>query len=240
MSHIEPSFMPVSNVIWMKRISFTIYKNGLFSRSKVEISSSLTAICPLGYKYSFLIRADLQLPNRFRHHRNFRTPIKRRITLDLREKLKKLSERRKESAIDWDQIKTAWVAAVDKLYGDIENWFNEYLNEGYMISKLSKINLSEEFLGNYEISSLELFLGDKSKEDVEEVIVLEPIGRNVIGANGRIDIYLRGRKSEKALLLLMRNDDTDDYHWELARNKRDRVVFDKNAFEVLINDWLSI
>jgi hypothetical protein len=41
--------------------------------------------------------------------------------LSLREKLKKLSKKRKESNIDWNQIKMLWVNEVDKLYTEIEN-----------------------------------------------------------------------------------------------------------------------
>jgi hypothetical protein len=105
---------------------------------------------------------------------------------------------------------------------------------------ISNITITEEFLGAYEIPRLELFLGEKGlSERIEEVVIFEPVGRNVIGANGKIDIYLRGRISDKALLLLMR-DDNENLHWELTKNKKDRVVFDKNNFENLLDEWLNI
>jgi hypothetical protein len=161
--------------------------------------------------------------------------------LSFRDKLIKLSEKRKEGSTDWGQRKDEWIGAVNRLYDEIEVWFLELFDEGYMDIKLVKITLAEEFIGEYEIDTLELYLGERGSYDaVEEVVIFEPIGRNVIGASGRIDIYLRGRKSEKVLLLLMRDPNSDNYSWNLAKSKKDITIFDRGVLEHLIDEWITI
>jgi hypothetical protein len=162
--------------------------------------------------------------------------------MDFKEKLKKISQKDKGRPIDWNQRKVEWVENVDKLYKQVELWFCEYLDEGLMDIDVSKIFLTEDYIGTYEITKLELALGESvSSEYVDDVVVFEPVGRNVIGADGKIDLYLKGRKSEKVLLLLIA-DEGDEAHWELwkSRKKDDRYQFDETVFEELISDWLNL
>ena len=97
----------------------------------------------------------------------------------------------------------------------------------------SPIPISEEPLGVYEIDTLEITAGD-------ETVVFEPFGRNVIGALGRIDVYLRGFKSDAQLLLRLANLEGEGYRWELWKSKfsGSRIPFDKGCLENLLNELL--
>ena len=92
--------------------------------------------------------------------------------------------------------------------------------------------LSEEHLGKYEIPKLKLIVGS-------EAIVLEPVGRHVLGARGRIDLYLIGFKSD-ARMVLWREDLDGTRRWEVWSDKsgRSRMPFNQETLERIMADWL--
>jgi hypothetical protein len=79
--------------------------------------------------------------------------------------------------IDWDARKTAWISQVSELAETIKSWGSE---KHWLIDEHSK-RLTEEHLGSYSVP--ELFIKTPQGQ-----IVVEPVGRNIIGAEGRVDI----------------------------------------------------
>jgi len=65
------------------------------------------------------------------------------------------------------------------------------------------------------------------------------LARNVIGAHGRIDFYLRGYKSD-ALLLLLLEDGEGTLRWEVWKSKDTgfRKPFSRETFESILEQWL--
>ncbi|MDM8549318.1 hypothetical protein QUF72_04535 [Desulfobacterales bacterium HSG2] len=103
--------------------------------------------------------------------------------MSLEEKLKKISsERRKRDVqIDWNRKRDTWIEQIDMLYRDIGKWLKTYIDKNYMSLNFYEITLSEEHIGKYDISVLELDLGEPS-------VVFRPVGRNITGADGRVDM----------------------------------------------------
>lgn len=94
--------------------------------------------------------------------------------------------------------------------------------------------LSEEHIGPYQISIMELSIG-------ELVLILEPVGRNIIGTSGRIDVYMSGHRADRVMLLLMIGSNDEPY-WELRKRniRTERYRFGRQIFEELIEGWLDL
>ncbi len=152
----------------------------------------------------------------------------------LKDKLKRIAEQGHAKDIDWDKIRDAWLKQVGKLYKEIEAWFREYLDEGYVKVSFREIRLSEDHLGTYRIPAMELSFGGP-------VLVLEPVGRAILGASGRIDLYMSGHRADKIMLLLM-SDDRGRPFWELRKRqiRTERCRFERQIFEELIEGWLEL
>ncbi len=150
--------------------------------------------------------------------------------MSLKEKLVELAENKKED-IEAKKAVDFWRNQADKLHNDIKTWFCGY--DGYIKFDSTK-KIIDEYPYPYEADKLEL--------DIKggPVVILEPVGSNIVGAWGRTDLYLSGYIANKVMLLLMK-DDNDKAYWELrkSRKQEDRFIFNKEVFEDLLEDWLE-
>lgn len=158
--------------------------------------------------------------------------------MGLKEKLVKLSEINKYRADRLQRVREIWNREVSALYEEIENWFAEYSKDGYIsVSRgYSEPESSESGEVFFVPPVLELNLGGGVS------VILEPSGTNVIGAFGKIDLYLRGHKDKKILLLLIKEEDADEkFHWEVWENRKqqEQILFDKKTFEQILEQWLE-
>ncbi len=154
--------------------------------------------------------------------------------MEFKEKLAKLAEKNKTHFQKLEQDKITWIREVTKLYKDIENWFKELIECGHIVPDYYSLQHVEyeEFFENLSIMELRLGGGP--------CVVLEPTGINIIGAFGKIDLYLRGHKEEKVMLLLIERQ-KNKLQWELWRSnkKHDKSPFNKDTFEKLLNEWID-
>lgn len=154
--------------------------------------------------------------------------------MDFKEKLAQLAERNKNREKQLEDEKQTWISEVNRLYEEIKNWLSESVERGHVSFEYSDLTHFEfeEFFEN--ISIMELNLGGGPW------IVFEPTGINIIGAFGKIDLYMRGYKEEKVMLLLVEND-KNSLQWELwkSNKNRDRFLFDRNIFEKLMSEWID-
>lgn len=74
--------------------------------------------------------------------------------------------------------KAEWIEDVNALIGQISKWGSQ---ENWIVSQGMK-TISEEALGDYQLPELHLRLPGGH-------LVVEPIAKTVMGADGRIDIY---------------------------------------------------
>jgi len=93
-----------------------------------------------------------------------------------------------------------WIQTVNALYGEIEKWLAEEKKAGLVKFHRSNIYLPYvNIKGDYEITRLSLeFPGD--------YIFVDPEGRYIFGAIGRVDIYNSKNPIEKFTVLRMKND----------------------------------
>ncbi|QTA90189.1 hypothetical protein [Desulfonema magnum] len=113
---------------------------------------------------------------------------------------------------------------MNRLYEEIRNWFAEYSEEGYISFEYRELQYAESEEIFLSTRILELNLGGGVS------VVLEPTGTNVIGAFGKIDLYLRGHKDKKLFLLLIKEEEKDErFHWEVWKNtkQQEQILFNK-------------
>jgi hypothetical protein len=138
--------------------------------------------------------------------------------------LKKKKQEEEKNGINWDERKAAWIKSISKLYADIKDWLDPFEKEGFLHIKDEKeINLNEEYIGQYQVKRLDIYLGN-------DLISLTPKGTLIIGSFGRIDI--RGPKGEILIIQPNWND------WKFAKRTPKLETWDINAesFKKIIQD----
>ena len=74
-----------------------------------------------------------------------------------------------------------WTAAVDILFRQVQNWIADAHSEGWQLT-FSSAEVTEESLGSYGIRVMEINANPGR-------LILEPVGLDILGARGRIDLY---------------------------------------------------
>jgi hypothetical protein len=107
-----------------------------------------------------------------------------------------VKEREREDIpkIDWEVEKYEWLSYLDKLYKIFAESLKDYVKKGKIKLDCDKtITLTEEDVGKYEAKTMIIeFAGEK--------IILEPIGTNLIGVKGRVDMI--GRFASAKIVLV--------------------------------------
>jgi hypothetical protein len=71
-------------------------------------------------------------------------------------------------------------------------------------------------------------------------LIFEPMGRNIIGAWGRVDVYVSGFKSDKYMLILIGDSFNDaDWFFSSFQDKRIKMAFNKDNIEKIIENWID-
>lgn len=91
----------------------------------------------------------------------------------------KSQEKKPEKAIDWEIEKKDWIKDVENFSNQVKNYFQKYEDKVSIEEKPLSIN--EEYLGAYVTKKLIIKFNN-------DTVTFTPIGRNIIGAKGRIDM----------------------------------------------------
>src|ERR1700730_2424572 len=86
-----------------------------------------------------------------------------------------------DADIDWNKERDAWLDHLDALYKKIEELLGDYVKSGQILLRYQEVQLNEEDIGTYSARRLIIKIGGKE-------IVLEPIGTQLIGTKGRVDV----------------------------------------------------
>lgn len=97
------------------------------------------------------------------------------------------------------QIIAQWQGAVAWLDNQIQTWLAEYVEDGSITFAKEMIELREETLGSYSIEAMNINAGPI-------VVRVQPTGRMIIAAAGRVDMYRQGRSSDTDRILFLRLD----------------------------------
>ncbi len=94
---------------------------------------------------------------------------------------KQVQEKDAGKKIDWNAKRDGWIAYLDQFYKTVEGFLSEYLDNGKINYEYSEKKIIEDYIGEYSVKVLQIELGPHT-------IKLEPIGTNLIGAKGRVDL----------------------------------------------------
>lgn len=102
---------------------------------------------------------------------------------------RKTAQAKSEKAVDWDKRRNDWLQELEGLYEQMEKHLQPY---GIEIRR-HLVPLEEEYLGAYQAHELTFDIG-------HDKIVAKPIGAQLIGARGRVD--LSGPRATLKIVLL--------------------------------------
>ena len=100
------------------------------------------------------------------------------------------------------QTQKTWTSLIDDLMKTIESWAEE---QGWFVEHKPK-TISEDNIGTYEV--LEVYI-----KTPQGRIIVEPVGRNIIGAEGRVEITTFPSLNR---ILLVRSED----RWKVKTDSR--------------------
>jgi hypothetical protein len=127
------------------------------------------------------------------------------------------------AGIDWDDRRNKYLAAVDDLYHQIERLLAEPLAQKTVAVQRRAKELSENYIGTYKVDDLILLVGD-------EQVRFSPVGRNIAGASGRVDVL--GERGVPEVLIVQ-----PDGRWSFVQSRQPTlkvVPFDESSLaEVL-------
>lgn len=109
------------------------------------------------------------------------------------------------SSLDRDNRKREWLDALQKFYGKVDEWLQEYVASGRIEMEKQRINLHEDFLGSYQAEARLLAIGGA-------LVYLMPVSAVPFGASGRVD--LEGPKGTVKLLLT--DEGSGGLAWKIA------------------------
>ena len=98
----------------------------------------------------------------------------------------------RQKNIDWEKRKHLFLKRVNVLFDDVENFLQEFTDSKAVRLEKDVTKIDEEYVGEYEAPVLRIHIYGKHAD-------LMPVGTNVIGTPGRVD--LKGRFDAIRLIL---------------------------------------
>ncbi len=83
--------------------------------------------------------------------------------------------------IHWPKQHEFWLGELEKLYSKMERYLKSYIHAGKIKCQRNRIKICEPNVGSYDAEELTLKIGTNK-------VVARPIGMQVIGAMGRVDL----------------------------------------------------
>jgi len=146
---------------------------------------------------------------------------------ELAEFFRKKSEEDEKQKVDWENEKQEWLETIETFNKQIIDWLKEPIKEKLVTSHTEELNISEYLMGNYQAPSLVITSG-------KEIVSFKPIGKLVLGFNGRIDM---ASFTETKTLVYIK----DKQSWFLfEQSKKENLkLFDEKLFTELLKKMLS-
>ncbi len=154
--------------------------------------------------------------------------------MSLRDSLVLINNTKSVELSNQEEIVSVWQEKVKSLFSQIQDWFKPYTDDGLFDVDLGAERLIiEERLGEYMLYNLEFTFGNNR-------IIFEPIGRDILGAWGRIDFYMTGLKIDKYVLVLL-GETFQSAEWFLSsfQDKSKRMKLNKENIENVIEHWIQ-
>jgi len=154
--------------------------------------------------------------------------------MSLRDKLQSLKADEDASRLTLEARRDNWINSVGQLYVRLMHWFEDLEEEGLVRFARTENEASEESIGPYNIEQLTMDFGRRR-------VVLQPVGTNIIGSDGRIDMFPQGYRDQRVMLLLFRSDTEPKDRWEIwpDTSSKNARPLTKETVEELIERWLA-
>jgi hypothetical protein len=109
--------------------------------------------------------------------------------------------------IDWDERRTAYIDTVRQLYEQIKVLLGESVHQVQLVYRPKE--LTENYIGTYAINDMSMIIGG-------EQVRFSPRGRNILGADGRVDVI-----GERGTIPLVYQDDAG---WAVVQQRMPKLV----------------
>lgn len=117
--------------------------------------------------------------------------------MPLRDALNRLREQDQHRMADRQRLIADWQADVDALFKEFHGYLSEYEADHSLVFRDRRVHINEEVLGTYDISALDI--------KVSSILIsVRPVGRLIVGAEGRVDMHRQGRSSEEHRVMFLK------------------------------------
>lgn len=108
-------------------------------------------------------------------------------------------------AINREEQQKIWLTGLNQLYAEINDWLSVPIQEQIVIVSYEETTLVEDFVSPYLVKNLCINVGT-------ELVILKPMGMNVIGAAGRVDML----GEDGIIMLVLLKQETGEYQWHIV------------------------
>ena len=130
-----------------------------------------------------------------------------------------------KNEIDWVAKLEEWKRYLSIFHEKVEVFLNPYIESGKLTLTKRSVGLHEEYIGSYEVDALDILLGGAK-------ITLTPIGTNLIGAKGRVD--MRGPKGTVKFVLVPKDSNGPKISVQVRIQGEDATAKEEVK---IITDW---
>lgn len=146
----------------------------------------------------------------------------------------KFQQNTQEKIINWEIKKEEWLKEVDAFLDQIKAYFEKYKDSVDITEH--PLSLNEEYLGAYETKKLVVHFNNGT-------VTFTPMGRNVIGAKGRVDMegkdgkvkfVLVGENAQAPQIMttVITNDQEQKQHDEKMKRLDEKEKQEKNTWKI--------
>ena len=107
-----------------------------------------------------------------------------------------------EPKVDWDQKRQEWQQYLCQFYELVGTFMRKYIDQGKVHVQQGTKELHEEFIGTYTVKTIALKIGPNRIE-------FDPVGTNLIGAKGRVDM----RSARGTVKFVLVSEDATEIGW---------------------------
>jgi hypothetical protein len=133
-----------------------------------------------------------------------------------------------EPPFDWDAQKEEWLILLAQFYKKVEKFLEKYVTSGDISFKYQDKIIDEDPIGSYAVSELHIWIKNK-------LVVLDPVGTNIIGAKGRVD--MKGSAGIVKFVLVPRNSSAPTLRITIGNRPGPKKLKAKEGTESIDWDW---
>ena len=132
----------------------------------------------------------------------------------VKRRLNEAQKFKSSETLDWHKTREEWIQSLNHLDSKMEKYLKKYTEADQIQVSREKIQISEEYLGNYAAEKITIQIGN-------DKVVAKPIGRMMIGAAGRVDLI--GARGMLRIVLLDKGEPATRTRIEIGRKAEEKT-----------------